>query len=104
MSRSLKKGPYVHPSLLKHMSRIHTGSKTAIKTWARGSTITPEMIGYMFEVHNGRVFVPVLVMEDMVGHKLGEFAPTRKFLRHGGKMQKELEQKATEAEKQKTEK
>lgn len=99
MARSLKKGPYVHPSLLKHMARIRSGSKTAIKTWSRDSTITPEMIGYAFEVHNGKIFLPVLVMEDMVGHKLGEFAPTRKFLRHGGKMQKEQEKKAQEPEK-----
>lgn len=103
MSRSLKKGPYIHPSLLKHMGRVSPGSKTVIKTWSRSSTITPEMIGYAFGVHNGRSFVEVRVMEDMVGHKLGEFAPTRKFLRHGGRMQKELEQKAQEAEKGKTE-
>ena len=101
MSRSLKKGPYVHPSLIKHIARIRPGSKTAIKTWARSSTITPEMIGYTFEVHNGKMFIPVIVMEDMVGHKLGEFSPTRKFIRHGGKMQKELEQKAAQTEKSK---
>jgi len=96
MARSLKKGPYVHPSLLKHMARTLVGSKTIIKTWARSSTITPEMIGFTFGVHNGRNFVEVKIMEDMVGHRLGEFSPTRKFLRHGGKMQKELEQKASE--------
>lgn len=101
MSRSLKKGPYVHPSLAKHMARIRPGSKTTIKTWARSSTVTPEMIGYTFDVHNGKLFIPVSVMEDMVGHKLGEFAPTRKFIRHGGKMQKEMEQKASETEKAK---
>lgn len=101
MSRSLKKGPYVHPSLHKHMARISPGSKMVIKTWARSSTITPEMIGYTFGVHNGRSFVEVKIMEDMVGHKLGEFAPTRKFIRHGGKIQRELEQKAEEAEKRK---
>ena len=94
MSRSLKKGPYVHPSLLKHMSRVASGARTVIKTWSRDSTITPEMIGYTFGVHNGRNFIEVKIMEDMVGHCLGEFSPTRKFLRHGGKMQKELEQKA----------
>lgn len=99
MPRSLKKGPYIHPSVLKHVSRISAGSKTAIKTWARASTITPEMIGYLFAVHNGKNFVEFRVTEDMVGHRLGEFAPTRKFLRHGGRMQKELEQKAQEAEK-----
>ena len=99
MSRSLKKGPYVHPALIKHMSRTIPGSKTVIKTWSRNSTVTPEMIGYAFGVHNGRNFIEVKVMEDMVGHKFGEFAPTRKFLRHGGKMQKEIEQKADTAAK-----
>ena len=102
MSRSLKKGPYVHPSLLKHMSRIAPGTRTVIKTWSRGSTITPEMIGYTFGVHNGKNFIEVKVMEDMVGHRLGEFSVTRKFLRHGGKMQKELEQKAETAAKSAT--
>lgn len=97
MSRSLKKGPYIHPSIIKHMSRISAGSKTVIKTWARNSTITPEMIGYTFGVHNGRTFIEVKIMEDMVGHRLGEFSPTRKFVRHGGKMQKEIEQKTQEA-------
>lgn len=101
MSRSLKKGPYVHPSLLKHMSRAPSAGKTVIKTWSRASVITPEMIGRAFGVHNGRTFTEVRVMEDMVGHRLGEFAPTRKFIRHGGKMQKEQEQKAAEAEKEK---
>ena len=99
MSRSLKKGPYVHPSIIKHMSRMSAGSRAVIKTWARASTITPDMIGVAFAVHNGRTFTEVRIMEDMVGHRLGEFAPTRKFLRHGGKIQKELEQKAAEAEK-----
>lgn len=98
MSRSLKKGPYIHPSILKHMHRVSPGSKVIIKTWSRDSTITPEMIGYTFGVHNGRNFIEIKVMEDMVGHLLGEFAPTRKFVRHGGRMQKELEQKAAQAE------
>lgn len=101
MSRSLKKGPYVHPSILKHMARTTPGSKAAIKTWARASMITPEMIGFLFAVHNGRTHTLVSIMEDMVGHRLGEFAPTRKFIRHGGRMQKEQEQKAAEAEKEK---
>jgi small subunit ribosomal protein S19 len=101
MSRSLKKGPYVHQSLLKHMSRTRPGSRIVIKTWSRNSTITPDMIGYTFGVHNGRTFIEVKIMEDMVGHKLGEFSPTRKFIRHGGRMQKELEQKAVEASKEK---
>ncbi len=101
MARSLKKGPYVHPSILKHLARTSPGSKAVIKTWARDSTVTPEMVGYTFAVHNGRTFVELRVMEDMVGHHLGEFAPTRKFLRHGGRMQKEMELKAAEAEKEK---
>lgn len=102
MARSLKKGPYVHPSILKHMGRVSLGSKTIIKTWSRSSTITPDMVGFVFGVHNGRNFIEVRVMEDMVGHRLGEFSPSRKFVRHGGKMQKEMEQKAVEAEKAKT--
>lgn len=101
MARSLKKGPYVHPSITKHLSRISPGRRAVIKTWARDSTITPEMIGHTFGVHNGRVFIEVKIGEDMVGHHLGEFAPTRKFVRHGGRMQKEQEQKAAEAEKEK---
>lgn len=83
------------------MSRVSPGSRTVIKTWSRASTITPDMIGYTFGVHNGRTFAEVRIMEDMVGHRLGEFAPTRKFVRHGGRMQKEIEQKAAEAEKEK---
>lgn len=104
MPRSLKKGPYIHPSLLKHLSRVRPGNSSPIKTWSRASTITPEMVGYRFGVHNGRAFIEVLVTEDMVGHHLGEFAPTRKFLRHGGKMQKEIEAKAAEATKPAAEK
>src|SRR3989338_6603838 len=99
MARSLKKGPYIHPSILKHMARVRPGDTTIIKTWGRGSTITPEMIGYAFGVHNGRIFVEVRITEEMVGHRLGEFSPTRKFVRHGGRMQKEQEQKAQEAAK-----
>ncbi len=83
------------------MSRTSSGSKSAIKTWARASTITPDMIGFLFAVHNGKIFIEVRIMEDMVGHHLGEFAPTRKFIRHGGRMQKEMEQKAADAEKEK---
>ncbi len=101
MPRSLKKGPYIHPALVKHMARVSPGSRAVIKTWARASTITPDMIGYTFGVHNGRAFIEVRISEDMVGHRLGEFSPTRKFLRHGGKMQKEQEQKAAEAEREK---
>ena len=102
MPRSLKKGPFIDSKLIKKMSKIKVGSSTVIKTWSRRSTISPEMIGFSFGVHNGKDFVPVRVTEEMVGHKLGEFSPTRKFVRHGGKMQKELEQKAKEAEKSKT--
>lgn len=101
MARSLKKGPYVHPSILKQMKRTTRGSRVVIKTWSRDSTITPDMIGYTFGVHNGRNFIEIKVMEDMIGHRLGEFAPTRKFVRHGGRMQREQEQKAQEAEKEK---
>lgn len=92
MSRSLKKGPYVDAKLLKKVAKLKAGdSKTVIKTWARACTITPEMVGYTFGVHNGKDHISVFVTEDMVGHKLGEFSPTRKFVRHGGKMQREQE-------------
>jgi len=91
MSRSLKKGPYVNEKLLLKVSKLKAGDKTIIKTWARNCTIVPEMIGYTFGVHNGKLHLPVFVTEDMVGHKLGEFSHTRKFARHGGRMQKELE-------------
>lgn len=99
MSRSLKKGPFVDPKLLEKMQRVRVGDKTVIKTWSRASTVTPGMIGFTFGVHNGRVHVTVTVTEQMVGHKLGEFSPTRKFLRHGGKMQREIEAKQVEATK-----
>lgn len=92
MSRSSKKGPYVDQKLLKKMAKIQKGEKVIIKTWSRESTITPEMVGFTFGVHNGRDHLPVLVIENMVGHKLGEFSPTRKFVRHGGKIQKSIEQ------------
>ena len=94
MSRSLKKGPFVDPRLMEKVSRVRKGDKVIIKTWARHSTISPEMVGFTFGVHNGKEFVPVFVSEDMVGHKLGEFSATTKFVRHGGKMQKGLEQQA----------
>lgn len=99
MSRSLKKGPYVDQKLLKKIGAVKPGSGQVIKTWSRASSVAPEMVGYTFGVHNGRDFVEVSVTEDMVGHKLGEFSPTRKFTRHGGKIQKELEAKAAEAQK-----
>lgn len=91
MSRSLKKGPYVDAKLLKKIANLKSGDKTVIKTWARNCTITPEMVGFTFGVHNGKEHLPVFISEDMVGHKLGEFSPTRKFTRHGGKMQREQE-------------
>lgn len=96
MSRSSKKGPYVDENLSEKISKIKPDGKTVIKTWARSSQISPEMVGLIFGVHNGKNFIEVRVSEDMVGHRLGEFSPTRKFLRHGGKIQKELEQKAAE--------
>lgn len=94
MARSLKKGPYVDAKLLKKVGALRVGDKAIIKTWARASTVTPEMIGFTFGVHNGKDHIPVFITEDMVGHKLGEFSPTRKFIRHGGKIQKELEKKS----------
>lgn len=97
MSRSLKKGPFVDAKLVAKIGKIRRGDKTVIKTWSRASTITPEMVGFTIGVHNGKLHVPVFIVENMVGHHLGEFAPTRKFLRHGGKMQKELQQTAAGA-------
>ena len=91
MSRSLKKGPYVDERLLKKIAALKSGDKTVIKTWSRACTIIPEMIGFTFGVHNGKVHIPVFITEDMVGHKLGEFSHTKKFSRHGGKMQREME-------------
>ncbi len=89
MSRSLKKEPFTCPKLLKKLANVKPGDrKTIIKTWSRRSTITPEMIGHTIHVHNGRDHLPVFVVENMVGHKLGEFALTRKFIVHGGKMAK----------------
>ena len=88
MSRSLKKGPFVDFKLARKVAALGPDDRTVIKTWARASTITPEMVGRTIAVHNGRVHVPVLVSENMVGHKLGEFSPTRKFRKHGGKDKK----------------
>ena len=98
MSRSLYKGPNVDEKLLKKIAGKKGSETDVIKTWARGSVIAPEMVGFTFGVHNGKDHIPVLVAEEMVGHKFGEFSPTKKFHRHGGKMQKELEskKKATE--------
>lgn len=100
MSRSLKKGPYVDPRVLKKVQNGKAG-QTQIKTWSRACTISPEFVGFTFLVHNGRVHTPVFVTDNMVGHKLGEFAPTRKFIRHGGKMAKEQEMAKAESEKAK---
>lgn len=91
MSRSLKKGPYVDERLLAKIKRLRTGDKTVIKTWSRAAVVTPEMLGFVIGVYNGKTHLPVSIVENMVGHRLGEFSPTRKFLRHGGKMQKEIE-------------
>lgn len=99
MSRSLKKGPYIDEKLLKKISKLEKGDKTIIKTWNRAATITPEMIGFTFGVHNGKQHIPVYIAEEMVGHKLGEFSSTTKFVRHGGKRQKEIETKQKQAEK-----
>ena len=98
MSRSLKKGPYVDPRVLKKIQGKKPQDSGVIKTWSRACVISPEMVGFIFGVHNGRIHVEVLISEDMVGHRLGEFSPTRKFVKHGGKMQKEEEAKAKEAE------
>lgn len=95
MSRSLKKGPWVNPRLLQKIAKMSHGDRTPIKTWYRDSEISPEMVGFVFAVHNGKDFIEVSIGEDMVGHRLGEFSPTRKFVRHGGKMQKELEKSAS---------
>ncbi|MBI4142283.1 30S ribosomal protein S19 [Candidatus Uhrbacteria bacterium] len=99
MSRSLKKGPYVDPRVIEKMRRVRVGDRTVITTWSRSCSITPEMVGFTFGVHNGRTHVTVHVTEQMVGHKLGEFSPTRKFVRHGGKMQREIEAKQAETAK-----
>ncbi len=83
MARSLKKGPYIEPSLQRKVDRaMASGGKQVIRTWSRRSMITPEFVGLTFQVHNGKLFMPVYVTENMVGHRLGEFAPTRKFTGH----------------------
>lgn len=98
MTRSLAKGPYIDERLLKKIAGKDPLKTGMVKTWARAAVITPEMIGFTFGVYNGKTHIEVLVAEDMVGHRLGEFSPTKKFTRHGGKMQKELEAKKKEAE------
>lgn len=86
MSRSLKKGPFIDPKLAKKLAALGPEDRTIIKTWARASTIAPEHVGRTIAVHNGKVHIPVFITENMVGHKLGEFSPTRKFRKHGGKL------------------
>mgnify|MGYP003336944767 CR=1 FL=1 len=89
MARSLKKGPFIHHSLEKKVqANVESGKTTVIKTWSRASMISPDFVGKTFGVHNGRQFIPVYVTENMVGHKLGEFAPTRNFRGHAGKKDK----------------
>ena len=98
MTRSLKKGPYMDAKLWKKINGKKPDSIGIIKTWSRDSQIAPEMVGFTFGVYNGKEHLPVRATEEMVRHRLGEFSPTKKFTRHGGKMQKELEQKKKEAE------
>lgn len=98
MARSLKKGPYTDENLLEKIEGKKPLDTGVIKTWSRRSQITPEMVGFTFGVYNGRTHIEVLVTEDMVGHRLGEFSLTRKFSKHGGKMQKEIEMAAKESE------
>lgn len=89
MARSLKKGPYVNERLQKRIMALTPGDKTVLKTWDRASTITPEMVGFTIGVHNGKQHLPVYVVENMIGHRLGEFSLTKKFVVHGGKMAKD---------------
>jgi small subunit ribosomal protein S19 len=98
MTRSLKKGPYIDERLMKKIEGKKASATGVIKTWSRACQIAPEFVGFTFGVHNGKDHIEVFVTEDMVGHRLGEFSPTKKFLRHGGKMQKELEAKKKESE------
>jgi len=99
MSRSLKKGPYVNLRILEKIKKLKQGDKTIIKVWDRACAITPEMVGFTIGVHNGRQHTSVYIVENMVGHKLGEFAPTRKFIAHGGKMAKDQAKGKTEDKK-----
>ena len=104
MPRSLKKGPYIDENLMEKIKNLKAGSRDVIRTWSRSSTITPEMIGFTFGVHNGKDFIPVTVNEEMVGHRLGEFSPTTRFSKHGGRMQREIEQKVEQKEADKVKK
>jgi len=98
MTRSLKKGPWCDPKLFKKIQKLTPGEKKIIKTWSRDSTIFPEMVGFTIGVHNGKEHVPVFITEEMVGHRLGEFAPTRKFIVHGGRKAREEAAKEASAE------
>lgn len=98
MTRSIKKGPYVDENLIKKITGKKPADTGAIKTWARNSQIHPDFVGFIFAVHNGKIFNEVLISEDMVGHRLGEFSKTKTFRSHGGKIQKELDQKKRESE------
>ena len=95
MSRSLKKGPYIDFKLAKKIAALKPEDRTIIKTWARASTISPDFVGRTIAIHNGKTHMPVYITENMVGHKLGEFAPTRKFRSHGGKLAKAVEAEQT---------
>lgn len=99
MSRSLKKGPYVDQRIIAKIAKMPKNDKSVIKVWNRAAVITPEMVGFIFGVHNGKDHLKVQIIEEMVGHRLGEFSPTRKFVRHGGRMAREEEQtqRSTEA-------
>ena len=98
MTRSVKKGPFVDIKLLKKIAGKKPEEVGVIKTWARYSQISPEMIGFTLAIHNGKTHVDVLVTEEMVGHRLGEFAPSKRFVRHGGRIQKEADEAKKEAE------
>lgn len=98
MTRSIKKGPYVNYKIAKKVEGKNPDQAGIIKVWDRASQISPDMVGFKFGVHNGKKHIEVLVTEDMIGHRLGEFSPTRTFHRHGGKLMKEIEQKKREAE------
>ncbi len=94
MTRSAKKGPWVDQKLLKKIKNLKSGEAAPVKTWSRASEIAPEMVGFSFAVHNGKDFIEVRINEDMIGHRLGEFSPSKKFIKHGGKMQREMEKGA----------
>lgn len=103
MSRSLKKGPYCDPKLLHKIQNLKPGSQVVVKTWSRSSVIFPEMVGFTIGVHNGKEHIPVFITEDMVGHRLGEFASTRKFVVHGGRIAREEAEAEAQAERRKVE-